>query len=276
MHWHRKTSKTSMLSPLFGDTDPILEPFEVQVGIDEVGRGCLAGPVCAAAVVLDLQKVRHFEELGDKRLHMIKDSKKITKKQRESLVEFIREISMATAISMVDNHEIDRVNILQATMKAMHLAMDSIVSKLKENDKKVDRIIVDGTYFKPYLNRDYLQAKENENEPLDESYMYIPYQTVINGDNTYMSIAAASILAKTTRDEFMTSICDGRYDWKSNKGYGTPKHLKGLYEFGPSTYHRRTFKYPHPKTTTKTETETETSLPSQTVDKTSTACADIS
>jgi ribonuclease HII len=240
-----------MLLPMFigndnDEDDTTSETCEVQVGLDEVGRGCLAGPVCAAAVVLDMKQVRHFEELGDKRLHMIKDSKKITKKQRDALVAFIREISLASATSMVDNHEVDRLNILQATMKAMHLATDQVVAKLKDNGKKIDRILVDGTYFKPYLNRDYLQT--NTEEQHNERYMYIPHQTVINGDNIYMSIAAASILAKTTRDDYMATICDGRYDWKSNKGYGTPKHLKGLHEFGPSIYHRRTFKYPKPKT----------------------------
>lgn len=242
-----------MLDPYFQESGTSNPEAEIQVGVDEVGRGCLAGPVCAAAVVLNVPKIKELEAKGDTRLSLIKDSKKVTKKQRESLVAFIREICLACSVSMVDNHEIDRLNILQATMKAMHLAIDDVINGLSTPSHKVDRIIVDGTYFKPYLNKGYLQQQVDNKElkELNEQHMYIPHHTVINGDNTYLSIAAASILAKTTRDEYMSSICDGRYDWKNNKGYGTPKHLQGLYTHGPSLYHRKSFKYPKQRSTGK-------------------------
>lgn len=179
----------------------------VEAGCDEAGRGCLAGPVVAAAVILP-------EGFSNE---LLNDSKQLTEKQREKLRPIIEREALAWGVAMVDNHEIDEINILNASIKAMHLALDKL-------EKRPQHIIVDGNRFKPYGDT--------------------PYTTVVKGDGKYMSIAAASILAKTHRDELMTRLDKEHpeYDWKTNKGYPTKKHRKAIEEHGATGYHRMTFR----------------------------------
>ncbi len=178
----------------------------IEVGCDEAGRGCLAGPVYAAAVILP-------PGFKNKKLN---DSKQLQRKDREELRAVIEREALAFAVASLDNHKIDEINILNASIMSMHLALDQL-------QQKFQFIIVDGNRFKPYQN--------------------IPHQTIVEGDAKYMSIAAASILAKTYRDEFMEKLHEEYpvYDWKSNKGYATQHHRKTVIEMGNSPYHRRTF-----------------------------------
>lgn len=178
----------------------------IEVGCDEAGRGCLAGPVFAAAVILP-------QGFKNKKLN---DSKQLQRKDREELRAVIEREAVAFAVASLDNHKIDEINILNASIMSMHLALDQL-------QQKFQFIIVDGNRFKPYQN--------------------IPHQTIVEGDAKYMSIAAASILAKTYRDEFMEKLHEEypMYDWKSNKGYGTQFHRNAMLQFGSSPYHRRTF-----------------------------------
>ncbi|MFN8287619.1 MAG: ribonuclease HII [Chitinophagales bacterium] len=178
----------------------------IEVGCDEAGRGCLAGPVYAAAVILP-------PGFKNKKLN---DSKQLQRKDREELRTIIEKEAVAFAVASLDNHKIDEINILNAALLSMHMALDQL-------QQKFEFIIVDGNRFKPYKN--------------------IPHQTIVEGDAKYMSIAAASILAKTYRDEFMEKLHEEYpvYDWKSNKGYATGHHRKTVIELGNSPYHRRTF-----------------------------------
>ncbi len=177
-----------------------------EAGIDEAGRGCFAGPVFAAAVVLP--KDFHHP--------LLNDSKQMTKEERDMLRPVIEKQSISYSVAMVDNEEIDCINILQASYKAMHLALN----KLKH---KPDLLLVDGNRFKPY-----------------ESY---PHKCVIKGDGIYTSIAAASVLAKTYRDAYMQKLHRKykMYAWKSNKGYGTPQHRSAIKDHGLCEYHRKSF-----------------------------------
>lgn len=179
----------------------------VEAGCDEAGRGCLAGPVVAAAVILP----EGFEN------ELLNDSKQLTEKQRESLRPIIEKEALAWGVAMVDNHEIDEINILNASIRAMHLALDKL-------ETRPEHIIVDGNRFKPYGET--------------------PYTTVVKGDGKYMSIAAASVLAKTHRDELMKRLDKEHpeYDWKTNKGYPTKKHRKAIEEHGVTEHHRLTFR----------------------------------
>ncbi len=179
----------------------------MEAGIDEAGRGCLAGPVTAAAVILP----RDFELAG------LDDSKKLSAKKREKLRQKIEEQALAWAVAMVDNHRIDEMNILRATWAAMHEA----VKKLK---KAPQLLLVDGRNFLPYKK--------------------IPHICIIKGDSKYASIAAASILAKTHRDHYMQEIHRQYpvYGWEINKGYPTAYHRSALRRYGPSPYHRMTFR----------------------------------
>lgn len=191
--------------------------------LDEVGRGCIAGPVCAAAVIWPKQFVAKCSN-EMKFLEMIKDSKKVTPRNRENLAEFIKKTAVDYAIAFVDNKEIDKINILQATFKSMHDSLDSLVEKF-------DKIYVDGDKFKTYMNRDG---------------DFIPHRCIVNGDNTLLQIAAASILAKTTRDNYIVELAKSNdslkvYDWEHNKGYGTKKHFDSVKQHGLSPYHRKTF-----------------------------------
>ena len=179
----------------------------IEAGCDEAGRGCLAGPVFAAAVVLP----DSFEH------EWLNDSKQISEKRRYELRAFIEKNALAFAVSSYSPAEIDEVNILNASIYSMHRALQ----KLKEQPQ---HIIVDGNRFKPFEN--------------------IPYQTIVKGDGKYLSIAAASILAKTYRDDFMMSLHEEfpMYRWDKNKGYPTKAHRAAIKEFGVTDYHRKSFR----------------------------------
>lgn len=179
----------------------------IEAGCDEAGRGCLAGPVFAAAVILP-PKFRH---------PLLNDSKQLTEEERNKLRPIIERKALAWAVAMVDHAEIDKINILKASFKAMHLAVDQL-------EVRPELLLIDGNRFAPYFG--------------------IVHQCVVQGDAIYASIAAASILAKTHRDEYMTKLHEEfpHYDWKQNKGYGTPYHRRQMSVHGFSPYHRLTFK----------------------------------
>lgn len=181
----------------------------LEAGCDEAGRGCLAGPVVAAAVILP-------KVLTGSLPHKLNDSKKLNAGIRDGLKEDIIQQAVSYGIALVDHREIDRINILQASIKAMHLALEQL-------EPQPELILVDGNRFIPW--------------------QFIPYQCVIGGDGRYMSIAAASILAKTWRDEYMMSLHEQypHYGWDRNKGYPTLKHRQALKEHGPSPLHRCSF-----------------------------------
>ena len=178
----------------------------LEAGCDEAGRGCLAGPVYAAAVILPPDY--HNEQLND--------SKQLSEKHRYELREVIERDALAWAVGVVDNNEIDRINILRASILAMHRALDAL-------SLRPQAVIVDGNRFSPYRD--------------------LPYTTIVKGDGQYLSIAAASILAKTYRDDCMLALhkeypC---YSWDRNKGYPAPAHRQAIRQHGPSPYHRMTF-----------------------------------
>lgn len=183
-----------------------LQEGRVEAGCDEAGRGCLAGPVFAAAVILP----EGFEN------DLLNDSKKLTEKQRYALRPIIEEQALAYAVGIVDNHEIDKINILNAAFLAMHRA----VAQLKI---RPEHLLIDGNRFKCYPE--------------------IKHTCIIKGDGKFLSIAAASILAKTYRDDFMDKIHQEypQYDWLKNKGYPTLHHRKKVRELGISPYHRLSF-----------------------------------
>lgn len=183
-----------------------------EAGCDEAGRGCLCGPVSCAAVILP-------EDFDAPELN---DSKQLTVAARERLREQIEREAVAWAVVMVDAEEIDRINILNASITGMQRALDALAVR-------PDHILVDGNRFRPYL------------DPV--RMMDIPYHTVVKGDATYMSIAAASILAKTHRDELMKRYAAEYpgYGWESNMGYPTKAHYAALAQSGPTPLHRKTF-----------------------------------
>ena len=185
---------------------PFLKANLIEAGCDEAGRGCLAGPVYAAAVILP----------SDFKNELLNDSKKLTEKQRYALRPIIEQDALAWAVGVVDNNEIDQINILAASIMAMHRAIDGL--KLRP-----EHLIIDGNRFKPYHD--------------------IPYTTIVKGDGKMMSIAAASVLAKTYRDDFMNKIAEEypMYDWLSNKGYPTKKHRTAIKQYGTTPYHRLSF-----------------------------------
>ncbi|WP_207511399.1 ribonuclease HII [Longitalea luteola] len=178
----------------------------LEAGCDEAGRGCLAGPVFAAAVILP---EGFFHE-------KLNDSKQVNEEDRYELRSFIEKNAVCYQVAMVDHEEIDRINILNASFKAMHLA----IAKLQ---KKAQFLIIDGNRFTKYKR--------------------VPHQCIVQGDGEYASIAAASILAKTYRDDFMRNLHSEfpQYKWNTNKGYGTPEHRRAIDEFGLTPYHRRSF-----------------------------------
>lgn len=182
-----------------------LHPDKIEAGCDEAGRGCLAGPVYAAAVILP----KDFSN------ELLNDSKKLTETQRYALREVIEREALAWAVGVVTAAEIDDINIL----KASFLAMQRAVEQLKIVP---EHLLIDGNRFTPYK---------------------IPYTTVVKGDAKFMSIAAASILAKTYRDDYMLGISRDypQYDWQKNKGYPTPKHRAAIREHGATCHHRMTF-----------------------------------
>jgi len=179
-----------------------------EAGCDEAGRGCLAGPVFAAAVILPAG----FEH------PMLNDSKQLSETERDALRPVIEQNALAWSVSMCTHEEIDVINILKASFKAMHKAIDNLAIR-------PELLLIDGNRFAPYLG--------------------IPHQCVVKGDAIYMSIAAASILAKTHRDEYMMDLHRQypHYGWDNNKGYGTAQHRKQLKMHGQSPYHRKTFKW---------------------------------
>lgn len=180
----------------------------IEAGCDEAGRGCLAGPVFAAAVILP-EGFSH---------PLLNDSKQLSEAERDNLRPIIEEQALAWAVSMCTHEEIDEINILKASFKAMHTAIDNLPIR-------PELLLIDGNRFPPYLG--------------------IPHQCVIKGDGIYMSIAAASILAKTHRDEYMMQLHEQfpHYGWDRNKGYGTIGHRRQMMQHGSSPYHRKTFKW---------------------------------
>lgn len=179
----------------------------IEAGVDEAGRGCLAGPVVAAAVILPA---------GYKN-EVLNDSKLLTPEIRNELRTEIERTALAYAVASVDNNEIDIVNILNATYRAMHKALEQLKTLPAF-------ILVDGDRFQPFRN--------------------LPHRCIIKGDGTFMSIAAASVLAKTYRDEMMVGLNDYYpvYNWKQNKGYATLEHRKAIMRHGITEYHRKSFK----------------------------------
>ena len=178
----------------------------VEAGCDEAGRGCLAGSVFAAAVILP----------PDYENELLNDSKKLTDRKRKQLREIIEHDAVDWAVGIVEPGEIDEINILNASILAMHRALDQL-------KVRPEAMIVDGNRFKPYRD--------------------LPYTTIVKGDGKYLSIAAASILAKTYRDDYMDRLAEDypQYDWKSNKGYPTKKHRQAIRECGITPFHRRSF-----------------------------------
>ena len=181
--------------------------FVLEAGTDEAGRGCLCGPVVAAAVILP----EDFEH------PFLNDSKQLSEKQRKELKPFIEENALSFGVSFVDEKEVDQINVLQASITGMHRSVAQL-------NPQPEYIIVDGNKFK--------------------AYQEIPHQTIVKGDAKFLSIAAASVLAKTYRDEFMEKIHQEypMYNWKQNKGYPTKQHRAAIREFGITKYHRKTFK----------------------------------
>lgn len=178
----------------------------IEAGCDEAGRGCLAGPVFAAAVIL----------APDYQNELLNDSKQLTEKKRYQLREVIEREALAWAVGIVDNNEIDKINILNASILAMHRALDQL-------QPRPQNIIVDGNRWKPYKD--------------------VPATTIVKGDGKYLSIAAASILAKTYRDDFMLRIHQEfpQYHWDKNKGYPAKVHREAIRQFGTTPYHRMSF-----------------------------------
>ena len=200
---------------------------KVEAGCDEAGRGCLAGSVYAAAVILP-------DGYQNERLN---DSKQLTEKRRYELREIIERDAVAWAVGIVTPEEIDKINILNASILAMHRALDQLkVASILAMHRALDQlkvrpeaIIVDGNRFKPYKN------------PADGQQL--PHTTIVKGDGKYLAIAAASILAKTYRDDYMNRLAEEypQYDWRSNKGYPTKKHREAIRQYGITPYHRRSY-----------------------------------
>ena len=185
---------------------PYLEKNRIEAGCDEAGRGCLAGPVFAAAVILP-ENFTH---------DTLTDSKKLNSKQRYLLRDEIREKSVAWAVASCDNHEIDKINILKASVRAMHRAVQQLTAR-------PEYLIIDGNYFIPYPG--------------------IPHRNIIKGDAIFYSIAAASVLAKTFRDDYMIKLAAEypQYSWEKNKGYPSREHRNAIAKYGITPYHRQSF-----------------------------------
>ena len=181
--------------------------YKYECGTDEAGRGCLAGPVTAAAVILPLDFENNF----------LNDSKLLSEKKREALKPIIETEAITFGVAHIFQKEIDSINILNASILAMHKSIDELITI-------PEFIIVDGNKFKPYKD--------------------IAFKTIIKGDSKYMSIAAASILAKTYRDNYMSEIHKEfpMYNWKQNKGYPTKEHREAIRKYGVTKYHRKSFK----------------------------------
>lgn len=180
---------------------------KIEAGCDEVGRGCLAGPVVAAAVILPLDYTHN----------LLTDSKLLSKKKRELIRKDLLNDKIEYAIAEISNEQVDKINVLQASLVGMHLALDQL-------RQQVELILVDGNKFIPYRD--------------------IPYHCIIKGDGKYLSIAAASILAKTYRDDLMEklSATHPEYGWERNAGYPTKEHRSAIEKYGITPYHRKTFR----------------------------------
>jgi len=185
---------------------PYLHKELIEAGCDEAGRGCLAGAVYAASVILP----------ADYKNELLNDSKKLTENQRYKLREVIERDALAWAVGVVLPEEIDKINILNASFLAMHRAIDRLVLRPQH-------LLIDGNRFNPYPDT--------------------PHTTVVKGDGKYLSIAAASVLAKTYRDDYMNRLHEEypMYDWKDNKGYPTKKHRDAIHRYGVTPYHRMSF-----------------------------------
>ena len=194
---------------------------KIEVGIDEAGRGCLFGPVCVASVIwLDKDPITNNKK------YILKDSKKVSEKNRNILRTYIEDHSILFNVQFIDNNYIDKHNILNSTLDGMHKCLDNIVNSIK-----IDTILIDGNQFKPYF---------------DVDSNLIPYRCIIDGDNTYKSIACASILAKTYRDEYINNLVKEypelkKYDIHNNKGYGTSNHIDAIHKYGITKWHRQSF-----------------------------------
>lgn len=200
-----------------------LDGNKIEIGIDEAGRGCLFGPVCVAAVIWLPEDPLHRGEPPPE----IKDSKKVSEKKRNLLKDYIEENALAYSVQFIHHDEIDKTNILKATMKGMHQCVDDILKQVS-----VDTILVDGNKFEIYT---------------DDDFNYIQHKCIIGGDNKYKSIAAASILAKTYRDNYIYDLVKQnpdleKYGLSNHKGYGTKKHREALIEYGSTLGHRLSFK----------------------------------
>ena len=211
-----------MLQSLF-NTEQLLE-----AGCDEAGRGCLAGAVFAAAVILP----------PDYQNEWLNDSKQLSAKKRQELRAIIERDALAWCVAQVDPEEIDRINILNAAILAMHRALDGLTLR-------PEYIIVDGNRFKPYHEPQKLEEKtenkvKNDTKKTDS---VIPHTTIVKGDGKFLSIAAASILAKTYRDDYMVELHEQypHYGWDRNAGYPTKQHRAGIAEYGTTPFHRMTF-----------------------------------
>jgi len=194
------------------------EKDKLELGIDEAGRGCLFGPVSVAGVIWLNEEPNPSIE--------IKDSKKLPLKKRLLAYDYILENSIANSSVLIHHDDIDKDNILKSTLKGMHKCVDNILDYIS-----IDTILVDGNQFKLYM---------------DANGECVDHQCVINGDNIYKSIAAASILAKVNRDNYILNLCEEypelkKYDIHNNKGYGTKKHLDAIKEYGITKWHRKTF-----------------------------------
>ena len=191
----------------------------IEVGLDEAGRGCLFGPVCAAGVIWLKEDEEDTPE--------IKDSKKCTEKHRNKCFDYIKEHSISYSIQFIDNDEIDKDNILSCSIDAMHRCLDDISTK-----KQFNSILVDGNKFKTYYD-----SEQDE---------FINHICVIKGDNYYKSKAAASILAKTARDNYILQLVKDnpeleKYGIQKNKGYGTKEHMEAIEKYGITKWHRKSF-----------------------------------
>ena len=207
---HREGSGESLLLPHYYDG-------LIEAGCDEAGRGCLAGSVYAAAVILP----DGYEN------PLLNDSKQLTEKRRYELREQIERDAVAWAVGIVTPEEIDKINILNASILAMHRALDQL-------KVRPEAIIVDGNRFKPY--RSQPQSGEDGGD-------FLPHTTIVKGDGKYMAIAAASILAKTYRDDYMNLLAKEypQYDWQKNKGYPTKAHREAIRQYGTTPYHRMSY-----------------------------------
>ena len=189
---------------------------KIEAGCDEAGRGCLAGSVYAAAVILP----------EDYQNPLLNDSKQLTERRRYELRDIIQRDAVAWAVGIVTPEEIDHINILNASILAMHRALDQLTVR-------PEAIIVDGNRFKPY----------HHPSPTTHHPSPVPHTTIVKGDGKYLSIAAASILAKTYRDDYMNRLAEEypQYDWLSNKGYPTKKHRDAIRQYGITPYHRKSY-----------------------------------